>query len=386
MSEVAAAGFTAARFQLVSNELKNRLFEMDETIEAAILALLSKSHVCFIGLPGCAKSLVVNELSKRVIGLRYFSRLVGKTTIPDELFGPYRLTLLEQDILERNTTGKLPEAEAAFVDEVFKTSSAILNSLLRIMNERLFENDGKIQPCPLMTMFGASNEMPADDSLGALWDRFLVRRVVEYAREDSSFLGMLRARSAGNAYGEPAATVTIDELRQAQLEVRQVSVPNRVFSTMLKIKNELTKIGIVPSPRRWADSVPLIQAKAWFNGRSSADVDDLMPLVDVLWVEVDQISKVRKVVTDIVQPDKQQVIDLFNAARVAWDEFSRLEAAVQVARAGEYGPKIKKAGEQMRKVIDKLTAESRSTWELDPMIQQLRTWHRELIAKISGEV
>jgi MoxR-like ATPase len=105
----------------------------------------------------------------------YFERLLTKFSTPEELFGPISLKALEQDKFQRVLTGKLPEAQFAFVDEIFKSSSAILNSLLTLINERVFHNDGAAVQCPLVTMFGASNELPEGKELEALFDRFLFR-------------------------------------------------------------------------------------------------------------------------------------------------------------------------------------------------------------------
>lgn len=373
------------KVKAVADDIKSQLFELDESVDAVVLAVLSRSHVCFIGAPGGAKSLIVSEVAKRVKGALYFNRLVGKTTVPDELFGPYRLSSLKRDVLERNTSGKLPEAELAFIDEIFKASSAILNALLRVMNERLFENDGQIQACPLVTMFGASNELPQEDCLGALWDRFLVRRVVEYAREESSFAGMLSNRAAGKR-GQVNATIDRAELLAAQAEVVTVGLPHPTIAKLIEVKNALTKDGVIASPRRWSDSVPLLQARAWLSGRTKVDLDDLMVLTDVLWTELDHIPKVRKVLTDLIQPDRQQILDTHAAAVTAWTEFQALDPATRVAKAGEYGPKLKKSGEQIKRSLEKLKAAGREPGDLEHKLNELRGWHKQLVNLIAGEM
>jgi hypothetical protein len=123
------------------------------------------------GSPGTAKSALVRAIAQ-AFGGSYFERLLTKFSTPEELFGPISLKALEQDRYERVTAGKLPEAEFAFVDEVFKANSAILNSLLTAMNERLFHNDGAPAQMPLVSLFGASNELPEGKELEALFDRF----------------------------------------------------------------------------------------------------------------------------------------------------------------------------------------------------------------------
>jgi MoxR-like ATPase len=141
--------------------------------------VLAGEHVLLLGPPGTAKSALVRAIAQ-AFGGTYFERLLTKFSTPEELFGPISLKALEQDRYQRVTAGKLPEAEFAFVDEVFKANSAILNSLLTAMNERLFHNDGAPTQMPLVALFGASNELPEGKELEALFDRFLLRFDVQY--------------------------------------------------------------------------------------------------------------------------------------------------------------------------------------------------------------
>ncbi|HTP29485.1 MAG TPA: AAA family ATPase, partial [Anaeromyxobacteraceae bacterium] len=125
------------------------------------------------GSPGTAKSALARTIS-RAFQAAYFERLVTKFTTPEELFGPISLKALEQDHYRRVTAGMLPEAQIAFIDEIWKANSAILNALLAVMNERVFHNDGAPCTCPLITLFGASNELPDGKELEATFDRFLL--------------------------------------------------------------------------------------------------------------------------------------------------------------------------------------------------------------------
>jgi MoxR-like ATPase len=207
-----------AQLQQLRADLQGRFPERRDVIEGALAAVLAGEHVLLLGPPGTAKSALVRAVAQAFGGC-YFERLLTKFSTPEELFGPISLKALEQDRYERVTSGKLPEAEFAFVDEVFKANSAILNSLLTAMNERLFHNDGTPTQMPLVALFGASNELPDGKELEALFDRFLLRFDVQYLLRPSSFRAVLLAP-------EPAiaAALTMSELRQAQVDVARVKV------------------------------------------------------------------------------------------------------------------------------------------------------------------
>ena len=133
-----------SRFQSLQTEMEGRLFERREEIEGLILAVLSRQHILLVGPKGAAKSMMIRMLAGSIQGAHYFERLLTRFTLPDELFGPVSISALKQDRFSRITRGYLPEAHFAFLDELWKANSSILNSLLAIINERLFYNDGEV--------------------------------------------------------------------------------------------------------------------------------------------------------------------------------------------------------------------------------------------------
>lgn len=183
----------------IREELTQAFLERSEVIDGALTALLSGHHVLLIGPPGTAKSMLADELCRRLHGGTYFQWLLTKFTTPEELFGAVSLRALESDEYRRVTTRKLPEAEIAFLDEVFKANSSILNAILTVMNERRFHNGRDVTEVPLISLFGATNELPEEDELQALYDRFLLRYVVGYIADDFRFLRMLQGKPGGRA-------------------------------------------------------------------------------------------------------------------------------------------------------------------------------------------
>src|SRR5512139_995452 len=275
----------------IRDELAQLFLERAEVIDGALTALLSGHHVLLIGPPGSAKSMLADELCRRLEGATYFQWLLTKFTTPEELFGAVSLAALERDEYRRVTTAKLPEAHIAFLDEVFKASSSILNAILTLLNERRFHNGRTVESVPLITVFGASNELPEDDELQALYDRFLLRFVVGYIDEDFRFLKMLQARPAPTR-----TTLSLAALRSAQAEVAAVTVADGVYRALVDLRRDLGRAQIVASDRRYRQALDVLRAHAYLDGRDVVSDDDVFFLEHVLWRDPSERAEVRAAV------------------------------------------------------------------------------------------
>jgi MoxR-like ATPase len=258
------------------------LVERRTLVEAIVLAAVAREHVLVIGPPGTAKS----EAARRVacgLGGNYFEYLLGKFSEPAELFGPVDLRRLKEGVLETATEGMLPEAEIAFLDEVFAGSTAILNTLLALLNERVFRRGNTRLNCPLRVCIGASNALPEEESLAAFADRFLVRCFVEPVSDS-----MLEVLLAGGRQQPAIESGSLQELDQLSEQARQVDL-SAVQPLLASALRRLRKEGLGMSDRRSVRAQNLIAAAAALAGRPKASAGDLWPLVLAVPTAAEQV-------------------------------------------------------------------------------------------------
>lgn len=291
----------------ISNELNDIFVERERVIENCIKALITGQAVLLIGPPGTAKSAMTNALCSRIENGRYFSWLLNRTSDPSEILGPYSIKEMENDKFLRVTKGKLPEAEIAFLDEVFKCNEPTLNILLPIINEKLFYNDGHPIDVPLITLFAASNEFPEDDSLMALYDRMMFRIYVDYIGDIQNKMKMFNNFLNGNDKADKYTTISLDELRLLRNTLKEVKIPDSILKEYISLMNLLFQNGIIISDRRQNECLNVLRATALLNKRDEVILTDLKALKDVLWSKLEDIEKVEEILKEkIVSPFEKE--------------------------------------------------------------------------------
>jgi MoxR-like ATPase len=308
----------ATRLQEAARVLDRSFLDKQEIIRLMIISVIAGEHLILVGPPGTAKSALI-RLFARLMDCRYFEYLLTRFTEPNELFGPVDMAAFREGEYRRRVDGMLPEAEIVFLDEVFKANSAILNSLLTLLNERRYISGSHAVECPLLSVFGASNAVPNDENLQALFDRFLLRVLSDnldsYHFHNLVARGVeLELRSMMDSVGGPRPVISSEEIRAVQRGYGEVMDLSEEFVTTYKgLIFQIRSEGISVSDRRVVKLTKLLAASALFDGRPTPCEADFFVLKHI-WNNLDQAEILGEIVTPVVDryyrehPDQRRFV------------------------------------------------------------------------------
>jgi len=295
VSPVTAVKAPLKKLREVRVEMKDALVERGTETDLIVLSFMAQVHMLLLGEPGVAKSMLIEQFLSHIEGANLFEHQLNKDTEGPEIFGPVSFTAMKEDRYDRQTDGYLPWAHGAYIDEVFRSNSTVLNGMLRIINERTYKNGLQVVKCPLWTMVGAANNLPTHDreDLAAFADRLGVRRMVAPVQTQEGIMEILEgqiARDRGSSNGAVHTMVSRADLEAIQEQVLQVNVPQAIIRKMAELTQKASEKGLRLSVRRMGQGRRLVQANALLNDRGEVKQEDLRLLEHFLWNEPDEVD------------------------------------------------------------------------------------------------
>ena len=339
------------RFKLLLQEMNRGIYEKNTEFSLSLLAALAGESVILLGPPGVAKSMVARQLKTAFRDARSFEYLMSRFSTPDEIFGPVSIQKLKtSDTYERAVEGYLPTADVVFLDEIWKAGPAIQNTLLTVINEKIFRNGNREMHLPLKLLVAASNELPAKgEGLEALWDRFVIRIESRPIKLEKNFRAMLleshadfsrstrvlgHADFADNAdfsgsMGKSGSTdfsdlkITAEEYAEWAEKICKIGVKEEVLDAISAIRKSLRAVNvdeaaerrnIYVSDRRWKNIVRLLRTSAFMQDREEVDICDLLPIYHCLWQEPEERDAIRCIVIRaLFSPFAEKLVEMKNA-------------------------------------------------------------------------
>lgn len=317
------------KLQELRTELRHCFLERESIIDGLLACLLSGHHALLLGPPGTAKSALILELCRSLQGAEFFNRLLQKAMPPEEILGQISLKALQQeDVLRRNTQSRLPRATIGFLDEIFKCNPTVLNALLRLIQERVFENPDP-QPVPLRFLVGASNEYPSDGELLAFADRFTYKPWVGYLRSRQSRKILLQ-RARQGIKPQVAVQITLMELEDLQHRAQEVAVTDALLEAAMDGVEKLGRSAFVISDRKLQQLLLLSKAYAFVQGDGEVMIDHLHELwPECIWNRPQERDEIRSILQAACPTATTLCQQLYEAAR---QEMNTLMSNAEVMR------------------------------------------------------
>lgn len=327
------------RFKQLLGEMNRGIYEKETEISLSLLAALAGESIILLGPPGVAKSMVARQLKTAFRDAQSFEYLMSRFSTPDEIFGPVSIQKLKtSDTYERAMEGYLPTADVVFLDEIWKAGPAIQNTLLTVINEKIFRNGNREMHLPLKLLVAASNELPAKgEGLEALWDRFVIRIESRPIKLEKNFRAMLLESHAdfsgstgilGHAdFADNAdfsdLKITAEEYAEWAEKICKIGVKEEVLDAISAIRKSLRAVNvdeaaerrnIYVSDRRWKNIVRLLRTSAFMQDREEVDICDLLPIYHCLWQEPEERDAIRNIVIRaLFSPFADKLVEMKNA-------------------------------------------------------------------------
>ena len=323
------------RFELLLREMNRGIYEKETEISLSLLAALAGESIILLGPPGVAKSMVARQLKTAFRDAQSFEYLMSRFSTPDEIFGPVSIQKLKtSDTYERAVEGYLPTADVVFLDEIWKAGPAIQNTLLTVINEKIFRNGNREMHLPLKLLVAASNELPAKgEGLEALWDRFVIRIESRPIKLEKNFRAMLlevKSEERGVKKQSSAAegkansnAITAEEYAEWTERIGKIGVKIEVLDAISAIRKSLRTVNvdeaaerrnIYVSDRRWKNIVRLLRTSAFMQDREEVDICDLLPIYHCLWQEPEERDAIRNIVIRaLFSPFADKLVEMKNA-------------------------------------------------------------------------
>lgn len=339
------------RFKQLLGEMNRGIYEKETEISLSLLAALAGESIILLGPPGVAKSMVARQLKTAFRDAQSFEYLMSRFSTPDEIFGPVSIQKLKtSDTYERAMEGYLPTADVVFLDEIWKAGPAIQNTLLTVINEKIFRNGNREMHLPLKLLVAASNELPAKgEGLEALWDRFVIRIESRPIKLEKNFRAMLLDSHAdflgptdftdstdfsgftgGLGHADFADNADFSDLKITSEEyaewterIDKIGVKIEVLDAISAIRKSLRAVNvdeaaerrnIYVSDRRWKNIVRLLRTSAFMQDREEVDICDLLPIYHCLWQEPEEREAIRNIVIRaLFSPFADKLVEMKNA-------------------------------------------------------------------------
>lgn len=300
------------RINKILHTLNDNLYEREEVIQLALLATLSGESLFLLGPPGVAKSLLSRRLKHIFKEGKAFEYLMNRFSTPDEIFGPISIAKLKnEDKYERLTEAYLPESDIVFLDEIWKAGPSIQNTLLTVVNEKIYRNGKQEIKIPLKGLLSASNELPVKgEGLDALWDRFILRYLVTNISEGNNFNSFLKGNRSTTVFSlKEELKISNNEFNEWQTNINKVKISDEALNVINVIRNYIADYNnkiknetpIYVSDRRWLKIVKILKTSAFLNERKEIDLMDCFLIVHTIWDVVEQIPTIREFVSDAIK-------------------------------------------------------------------------------------